>query len=453
MSDNTRNPFRQKLELLIVDGTEEVLNRAKQVISRHHFTFQSVNSKDLVSGSLGELLRAQLIIVSQKQGENSDLFIRRAAEILKLFPRSRMLLIGLPGFQWSEAPPSVSVLSSFEFLQTLKFEYLCLLRCRGQYQLISSSDLFPMTSMTFPAFIRLSLNQRYLAVVYSKTVLSDDRYQRLVSAEGGLYIQNKDSEKYLEYIKNYFDTSGKSMLKRARASFLAIYNYCLQMNDILLFDLAAPNETRVSQLYQDLKRSVESLFEALKSDADLWDVFREAFEEEPASYWRGPWIATYSALIAIKSNQGDPMVVFMAALFSDLGIYDLEDSVTREFLFSSERKVLDTQKSQFEKHPILSLNRALIKKLPLEDAVKSVLVCTHERADQKGFPNQVPSEMLPIEAQIIMFAEKIDQVALTKLKETGTGFRFQREKVWEQEKNNPGNFSPEFLDKIADTLV
>ncbi|UOF02191.1 HD-GYP domain-containing protein [Bdellovibrio reynosensis] len=453
MSDNSKNLFRQKLELLIVDGTEEVLNRAKQVISRHYLTFQSVNSKDLVPGSLGELLRAQVILIAQNQVESSEAFIQRATGVLKVFPRSRMIAVGLPGFQWSEAVANVSVLSSFEFLQTLKFEYLCLLRCRGQFQSISSSDLFPMTSMSFPAFIRLSLNQRYLAVVYSNTVLSDDRFQRLVKAEGGLYIQNKDSEKYLEYIKNYFDTSGKSMHKRARASFLAIYSQCLQLNEFLLFDLVQPNEVRVGQLYQDLKKLIESLFDALKSDADLWDVFREALEEEPANYWRAPWIATYSALIAIKGNQGDPMVAFLAALFTDLGIFDLEDSVTREYLFSSERKVLENQQSQFEKHPILSLNRALIKKLPIEDSVKSVLVCTHERADQKGFPNQVPTEMLPIEAQIVMFAEKIDQAALTKLKETGTGFRFQREKVWEHEKNNLGNFSSEFLDKIAEALI
>lgn len=448
--------FRQKLELLIIDGAEAVLNRAKQTISRHYLTFQNLNFKDIPSGPLGELIRAQLILLSQNDGEDLASFSLKVESILKQFPRSRVVTVLQPGFNWNKQEnwlsSRVTVLSQAEFFNTLKFDYLCLYRCRGQYQEIQPNDLFPMTTMSFPAFIRLSLNERYLAVVFSKTILSDERFQRLAAAEG-LYIQNKDADKYLEYIKNFFDTSGKGMQKRARAAFLCVYHYSLLLNESLLFDHAPINEKLISEIFTDLKIAADELFNTFRSEENLWDNFREASADDFAALWRSPWIGVYAALMSIKSGTGDPMVALLSALFCDLGIYDLEEAVALDHYTSAERKISDIHQKSYEKHSILSLNRALIKKLPLDEAVKSVLVCIHERADEKGFPNQVPTHQLPVEAQLVAFAEKIDQAVLTTMKNTGVGFKFQREKVLESENANPGQFSSEFLSKISNSIL
>lgn len=74
----------------------------------------------------------------------------------------------------------------------------------------------------------------------------------------------------------------------------------------------------------------------------------------------------------------------MAGLCSDIGLYDLPEPVVRKFLFS-ERREVESHQASFAKHPVLSLNRCLIKGFPIGEAVKSVVVCTHERADEKGF--------------------------------------------------------------------
>jgi HD-GYP domain-containing protein (c-di-GMP phosphodiesterase class II) len=170
-------------------------------------------------------------------------------------------------------------------------------------------------------------------------------------------------------------------------------------------------------------------------------------------YWRAPWVAVYAALISLKSGQGDPLTAFMSGLFADLGLYDVEEAVVREYLFSETRSPLNEQRKSFEAHPILSLNRCLSKGFPINESVKAVLVCTHEQADEKGFPNQVPQAQLPIEAQIVAFAEKIDQGVLTTMKQTGVGFRFLKEKIWEAEKNSGQKFSESFLNSIGDSLI
>lgn len=447
--------FRQKLELLILDDSEALLNRVKQVVSAHYLTFRQVKFAELTH-PLGELMKAQLVLLAQGQEESLKAFSERVDKVLLVFPRSCIVTVMAPSYSRENLEgtqnPRVTPLSQAEFYSTLKFEYVCLYRCRSQYFAIQAGDLFPMTTMSFPAFIRLSLNQRYLPVIHSNTVLSDERSQRLSRTEG-LYIQIKDIDGYLQYIATYYDTSGAALKKRARALFLSLCYKSVYLNESLLFDFKMPAESHLAAIYADIKKTASELFEIMKTDENLWDIFREALDGDFWELWRSPWIAVYGSLMSLKSGVGDPLVVLLSGLLTDVGIYDLEEAVTRNYYLSEEKKVTPEQQSSYEKHPLLSLNRCLIKKLPVEEAVKTVLVCTHERVDEKGFPNQVPTDKLPEEALILLFAEKIDKTSLTTMKKTGVGFRFAKEKLWEAESNTPGSFSPDFLNKISESLI
>lgn len=447
--------FRQKLELLLLTEAEDVLNRAKGVISKYYLTFRHLPYSQVPNQLPVELMKAQLILMSQNVDEDLADFTERVDRVLRLFPRGRVVTLMSSSFSRDNLEgsqnPRVTPLSQAEFFSSLKFEYLCLYRCRAQYFDVPVNDLFSMTKMLFPAFVRLNLNQRYLAVVYSNTTLSDERFARLTKTDG-LYVQLKDADKYLEYIRTYFDTSGVGLRKRARALFLSIYYYSLSLNESLLFDFKSTSAFQANQIYSNLQKVGNELIEILKIEGNLWDVFREAQAGDFELFWRAPWIALYGTIISVKSSQGDPLTVLLAGLLADAGLYDLEESTTSRFLFSDEK--LEVEKlPDFQKHPMLSLNRCLLKNLPLSEEVKTVLMCTHERADQKGFPNKVPPEKLPVEAQIIRFAEKIDQGVNTTMKNTGVGFRFMKEKVWEAEKAQPAEFSAAFLASIADSLI
>ncbi|KHD87054.1 MAG: hypothetical protein OM95_16470 [Bdellovibrio sp. ArHS] len=448
--------FRQRLELLILSDSDDVVNRAKKVVSTHFLTFRQLRFEELPEAISGDLMKAQLVLLAQGPDENLQSFSERVDKILRGFPRSRVVTVMAPSFSRENLEgtqnPRVTPLSQAEFFSTLKFEYVCLYRCRSQYFSIQVGDLFPMTKMTFPAFIRLSLNQRYLAVLYSNTLLTDERCQRLSQAEG-LFIQIKDVEGYLQYIATYYDMSGAALKKRARALFLSLCYKSVYLNESLLFDFKMPSEAHLQAVYEDIKKTALELFQIMKSDESLWDIFREALQDDFWELWRAPWVAVYGALISVKSGVGDPMTVLLAALLADVGLYDLEESVTTSYYLSEDKNVSQEQQSSFEKHPLLSLNRCLIKKLPLEESIKTVLVCTHERVDEKGFPNQVPADKLPPEASIVLFAEKIDKAVLTTMRKTGVGFRFLKEKLWEAESTSPGSFSVDFLNKISESLL
>lgn len=456
MTDSKTPLFRHKLELLILTESEDVLQRAKQVVARRYFSFRHMPYRQMTSDTTGDLSRAQLVLLAQEKEESLKEFAQRVDEALSLFPRSRFVTVMSAAFSRDNLEgtqnPRVTALSQAEFFSTLKFEYLCVYRCRSQFFEVQSNDFFPMTTMLTPCFVRLPLNQRYLAVIYSNMSLTESRMQRAESFKG-LYIRVSDSPKYYEYINTYYDSSGAALKKKARALFLSLYYYSLALNDAILFDFKTKTETDVENIYAALVELAQQIFAVMKSDEGLWDVFREAHDNEIGEYWRAPWIAIYAAMISVRSGQGDPLVTLISGLLMDVGLYDLEEETTRAYLLSEDKKLEERMQSSFEKHPILSLNRVLIKKVPVTEAMKSVIVCTHENNAEKGFPNQVPKDKLPVEAALLMFAEHIDREVLTTMKKSGVGFRFLKEKLWESEKTTGATFSQEFLTAIAEALL
>lgn len=456
MSDQKNPLFRHKLELLILTASEEVLSRAKPVIASHYLTSKNMPFEKVSTDTLGELNKAVLVLMAQEKDESLKSFADRMEQALKFFPRSRFLTVLATGSARdnleSTQNPRVTALSQHEFYSTLKFEYVCVFRCRSQYFQVQLNDFFPMTTILAPCYVRLPLNQRYLAVIHGNAVLTETRVQRLEQHKE-LFIRVGDSPKYYQYINGYYDSSGNALRKKARALFLAVYHYSLALNENILFDFKSAPDAEVEALYAGLLDVTKVLFEIMKSKEDLWEIFREAHDNEIAPYWRAPWIAIYATLIGIKSGLGDPLVTLMSGLLMDVGLYDLDEQTSRAYLLSEDRKLAPAMMSSFEKHPLLSLNRALIKKVPINEAMKSVIVCTHEKSNESGFPNQVPTDKLPMEAQLLMFAERVDQEVLTTMKKNGVGFRFLKEKFWESEKASGQNFSQEFLTSIAEALL
>jgi response regulator RpfG family c-di-GMP phosphodiesterase len=223
--------------------------------------------------------------------------------------------------------------------------------------------------------------------------------------------------------------------------------------DYLAMDYKTLSEAQVAETFAKIQGISQEIIELLKKEEDLWDTFREACNNPIFKFWRSPWIAIYAALISIKSGEGNPEDTLIAGLFSDIGLTSLNSKLLQKYLTSGLKELTSEEKTQLEKYPMESLNRCLLKKLPLTESVKSIIATSNERFDGAGFPNQVPADKIPTEAYLIRFAMLIDQASRTSMVELGVGFRFTREKLWEAEKNKAGNFSPEFQEKIANALL
>ena len=449
--------FRQKLELLLLTGDEAVLSHVREIISLHQLTFRHFNETELTFPTQStELRRPSVVFISQKENESLQDLSGRVDQLLKELPKSSIITLlhdsSLKENLEGTENPRVFPLSQQEFFKTIKFESIVLAKSRSQFFTIQTSDLFPMTSIDFTAFVQLTLNQRYLAVLFKKLVLTEERLQR-ISRAPGLLIPITESQEYHKYITTYYDKSGASLKKRARSLFYSLTSSWLTLLEYLILDYKTFPADEVKNCFENVRAAAKEIVELLQTEENLWETFNEASQNHIFKLWREPWIAIYATIISVKSGQGNPEETLIGGLFSSIGMSDLPQETFRKYIASGDRDFTEEEKKSFENVPMASLNRSLAKNLPLTENEKSILVTTQERFDGKGFPNQVPAEKIPAEASLIRFATLIDRGARTTMEETNVGFRFLREKIWEAENQNTGNFDPALLEKIANALL
>ncbi|WP_210415722.1 HD domain-containing phosphohydrolase [Bdellovibrio sp. ZAP7] len=424
-------------------------------MSEHKFTFRHVLAMDDLKARPFELQRALTIVVAQEESEHIGAFTERILALVEKFPLSTIFTLT------HEAPEKnkfsgpkfsrVLLITPFDFFQNFKFEYMLLLKCRAQFFDILPSDLFSMTTLPFTVFVRMPINQRIMGVAFRGAVLSDSKYQKMLT-KGGFLVHGRETPAYVEYINTYFDRSGMSLKKRMRAVFLSVAAVWVELSEVILFEFKTASDEEIVALYNQLEQLAQQMIDVFKSDENLWEALREVLENDLFDKWRSPWVAAYGAYISVKSGLGNPVDVLLAGIFCDVGLLDIPDSTYQKFLKEGESQLDPQQTEEYRKHPMMSLNRCLFKKVPVSESVKAIMVCVHERADEKGYPSQTPFEMVPVESSLIRFGEMIDFGVRTTMAEQSIGFGYLRDKIWQEAKEKPGNFSKDFLEQISQSL-
>jgi hypothetical protein len=448
--------FRQKLELLLLSDDAQIAERVGPVISRYHISFKHLPDVQTLNEQRLKLSRPQLILLKQGDAEDLAALNVRISGLMRTYPKTSVLVVRKNAEDDADAGEKLvaraSQLSANEFYSTAKLEFVLLEKIRSPYFSLLVTDLFPSTTVTFSASMRMVLNQRYLPVVIAGRVLSDQRFQRLQNVER-IYFPTTQATSYFDYIQTYYDTSGVGLRKRVRALYLQFVAAAIDVFEYTLLDLENLDESEIEKLYSNLVRRAGSLIGVLEKSEDPWDILRDAEDNEFLSLWRAPMVAAFAAVMSIKSNQGDPLTALLVGFFAELGMWQLTYDFFRRYQEKGMLGVLANEKSSFESSPMNSLNRLMAKAVPLDEAVKSALVCVMERVDGKGFPNQTPADKIPVEALLARFAIGLERQMRTVLEQTGVSFRFMREKYWEEAKKDTGDLGEPFITAVANSLV
>ncbi|GEM_PF-1553606 len=454
----TNSIFRQKLELLVLCGDFKVIQRAEEAASQYSFSFTQLLEEDFDDYfSDSNVVRPQVTLICQGPEEQVADFGRRATELLSKFPKSCVVAVlnldsvkgDLSGLQNLHIVP----LSEEEFYHTAKFEYACLFRTRAQYLDIPRNEVFPGTTIPFSVYIKLPLNQKYLAVIFADSVLTDERFQRITDESDHLLIDISESAQYSSYINSFFDQAGIGLRKRSRALFLSFCHSAFLFQESLLFNHKRLPPRITQDLFIKLKDMLYELVDLMKRDGELWDVFREACDNEFFAQWRAPWVAVYATLISVKSGKGDPICVGIAALLTDLSLYDLPREAFHKFLKKGAEGLRDSYLDELRNHPLASLNRVRSGGISLQDEIQKVLVSVHEHADGTGFPYGTIAEGIPVEAAIIRLAEQIDFQARNQAEAPEFSFSRLREKLMRADGLNRETYPSLFFESVSKALL
>lgn len=451
--------FRQKLEVIVLSESlhSDFEQRLQEVFQRFYINSRQYSLSEFQSLSHAEKLCPLVILSpslsSEKLKSTCDIVWK---ELSSAFVLGLALNSEPNELKTNSSSRPLLIMKEFDFYKTMKLEYIVGTQVRGRYFKSGVQDVFPMSTVPFSAYIPLSLNQKYLKVISDGEVLSETKYHKLIdhpTADHTFYVPMQQASVYKEYINQYFDRSGKGFQKRLRASLITLLREVSSFVS-LSFGLY-PNESMLKEYVTRIDTEFSNTLDLLSRNEEVWEEILSFSNEDFGFSYPGFFVGVYGALLSVKLQISNPLEVFWAGVFADIGVYDVPKTLVENYFFARQNQTLSelNQNDEFKKHPTHSLNRLLSLPAEFSANVKAMVVSHEERHDEQGYPHQVPKNMLPLESQLIHFAALLFYESQSTLKVTKTSFRFMREKVWQNEMEQKGRFSEAFLQKVASALV
>lgn len=335
-----------------------------------------------------------------------------------------------------------------EFLETIRLEYILSQVVKTSFVPVGADDFKVGTSLDFTVFTKLTLNKKVIPVIHPGTVINQGRIDKLKTA-GELQVRRAQVDLFSKYVNESQDNSATGTNRRCRAQLQTVANIHVNLVLTLTDQAEAVSFDKGRDLLKKFTDLCEGLMKNLAVVEDPWDVIDQSILGNLGATDRSVVIAALAALTSLKSGIGIPDDILLAGLFCDLGMLALSPQALGRINSLQQRTLLGPEDLQtYYKHPIVSLNMLLERKIQLSDRVKEIILCTHEQANRQGFPGKITPEKIPVESSLILMHELIDLECRPKGATERPSYISIRKKIFEKERENPEFFSLLMLEKI-----
>lgn len=344
------------------------------------------------------------------------------------------------------------VIMENEFFTSSKIEFILTQVIRSAYIPIKAIDLFPDSVIPHPLYYLMPLNQKFLKVAKPGMTLSSefiDKYKET----GELYIPRGDLPLWAEYTNTYSATEDEaSYLRKCRLKFLQLNQSFLELVLMVSDQSSGASFSKGKDLYDVCVGFASELLQALRDIKNPWAVVNNSAIGDFGSVERAPVVAAYAGLLGEEAKIGNPMELMIGALLSDIGLIDISPSTTKKIRTNSIDTMNSEETMEYEKHPIFSLNQCLSRKLPLSEMVKNIILQSHERNDQKGFPNRPRGDKLSEDAMLVQLCWDLDSISQVRMGEERKNIEDIKKHIYQKSQSDTGRYSFMFLMKIGKVL-
>lgn len=339
-----------------------------------------------------------------------------------------------------------------EFFETSRLEFVSSQIIRASYVPVKPSEFPKESVLEFTLYHLMPLNQKLLPVLPKGSPLNEARLKKLEGV-GEVYVKRDEVDKYKAFVESHSDPGAGGLKSRCRAQYLSFCNSHAQLLFLLIDQSESASFKEGKWLYERCEILARDLLTTLSSVGEAWDVVNNSSIGEFGSVERSPTVAAYAGLLSLLASIGEPVDVMVAALLSDVGMLELHPKVTKKLRADSDWTHLNNEETEeYKKHPMLSLNRCLSRKLQIKDAIKELILCTHERVDGSGFPEQRKSHRIPQEAQLIQLSEMIDRAGMVKMGQAKTSIADVRKQIINEQMSEGKVLAFPLLQKVKPLL-
>ncbi|MBL7542999.1 MAG: hypothetical protein JNL11_04240 [Bdellovibrionaceae bacterium] len=390
----------KKINFLLISTNEKIAHRTRDICKEFRYSQAQINESRLINQF------SDLILLTTENYQTELNLLHDIRNLKTLAPESFLVISISPNLAYAQ-PQKLKesgadcILLDSDILSSCKLEFVAFQKVRSSHVAIKSTDLKVGTSINCFVYHLMPINQQFLPLVWPNETITEFKIERLKKIKD-VYILRKD----LDIFQNYSDRSNSSPMEICRSHYQSLITSYF---DLMLY-FADHGESmsfkKGDELLNNCIGGANNLVESLKRVNNVWPVFNYV----PAGYYgsmeKSPMVASYAALLSIKSNIGNPTDTLLAALLADLGMLFLAPDLAKKIHYGIDSSYLSHfENDEYQKHPTMSLVAVLARKIEIPEMIIKIILGTHERADRKGFPYKPNPAMIPQESMLIQLSE------------------------------------------------
>ena len=306
------------------------------------------------------------------------------------------------------------ILLEEELLTTSKLDYACSEVIRASYLAIKATDLTPGKELGFDVYHLLPQRQKFIKFAFEGDLLPEEKLKK-VQLVGEIYIERNAASKFADYIKKHQDLSAAGLATRCRAEFLALYASYANLAFLLTDQSEHSSYKEGEALVKKCRILSGELVNTLASHGNAFDIVNNSTVGEFGSVERTPAIAAYAGLFALQMELDKIDEIMMATLLSTIGLLITPFAVSAKIRHDRLDDMTPEEVAAYHRYPSESLDLALGRKLPIDPALRELILCVNEKANGSGFPRGTSDPKIPIGSQLIRFCTQLDRRTLVKL--------------------------------------
>lgn len=342
------------------------------------------------------------------------------------------------------------VLLDDEFRSTTKIDFIISQTLNSDLIPVKASELVPGTIIPFPVLHLLTLNRKMITIIPRGQRLDDFKHERMLDI-GEFYIRGTDILEFATYVDAHQTKILHGNEVRCRAKYISLVYTFKQLVVLLTDESEATSFAQGKFLLDNLRGMAADLLNHLSNFKNSWSVVDNAGFGDKTAVDRAPAIAAAAGLLSLQCQIGNPEDVLVGALIGEIGLLDLSPKAAVNYRLGS-LDFDDENRQILENHPFLSLNKCLSRRLPISEPMKQIILNSHERVDQKGYPSRPAPDKIPLESMCIQFCQIVDTAMKIEYGKARFNLQSVQSRVLEREWKDARIFSTEFLLRLRENL-
>lgn len=421
---------RIRLDVLAIIGNSELEERVSQVCFLYNLNKLIVPNWQSYIEQTGFFNRPFAVLTDRAE---------EVPNLVTAFPRGYVLYVG------NSQEVSSAKVTLERALRTSVLDYFCFFHAKGSYFSLPKGDLYPSTLIPFNSFQYLSLNQRYLPVVFRGFVLTEEKYAQLHDGQS-LYVRFFEAPALHRYVCQYNDKMGTGLKRRLRSIVTLMSAEVSALYEKMCSD---SNGEVVLKIYKDFEREALEYSEYCREDVDLFAVVKASALEEFNMFFSTPWLVVATGALAAKMEGIDQEIVMKAALFSQVGFLDLPPLTLKDTIEKGLDRASNIDQEQYAN--LLTKSLELIQSLQPEHESRLGDIVKGVWAHRIGSSTSLGGQSFEVtgESRLIVFVQKLYR-RVWEMQESGNTaeLRYLARQVIEEARLMGDYFPEEFLKEV-----